>query len=95
MTLNVSLSPEAEASLRQKAAAAGQPLDVYASHVLEQIATNGSEPAADQGTIELLRAWNAEDATNDAAELAARQRDWEEFAASINAHHSSNRKVYP
>jgi len=39
MTLSISLSPAAEAKLRQKAAANGQPLDVCATTVLEQAAT--------------------------------------------------------
>ena len=39
MTLSVSLSAEAEARLRERAAASGQPLDVYASRVLEAAAT--------------------------------------------------------
>ena len=38
MTISISLSPTAEARLREKAAAIGQPLDVYASGVLERAA---------------------------------------------------------
>ena len=94
MTLSVSLSAEAEAKLREKAAAVGQPLDAYASRVLEQAATGATVEAGDRATIDLLHSWNEEDATTDPAEIAARQRDWEEFAKSINAHHSSHRKVY-
>jgi len=39
MSLSITLSPGAEAKLRAKAAAIGQPLDEYASRVLEQAAT--------------------------------------------------------
>jgi hypothetical protein len=39
MSLTITLSPAAEAKLRAKAAANGQPLDEYASRVLEQAAT--------------------------------------------------------
>lgn len=39
MTLSISITPEAEARLRQRAAATGEPLDVYAAKVLEQAAT--------------------------------------------------------
>ena len=95
MTLSLSLSPQAEARLRARAAATGQPVDVYASRVLELAVSSPSTGTDDQATISLLRSWNEQDATSDPAEIAARQRDWEEFAASINAHHSSNRKVYP
>lgn len=94
MTVSISLSPQAEARLREKASAAGEPVDVYASRVLEQ-AVRPSENVVDQATIDLLRTWIAEDATDDPAEIERRQREWDEFATSINAHHSSNRKVYP
>jgi hypothetical protein len=39
MTLSISITPEAEARLRERAAACGQPLDVYAARVLEQAVT--------------------------------------------------------
>jgi len=45
MTISISISAAAEAKLRQKAAASGQPLDVYASKVLEHAATT---PSADE-----------------------------------------------
>jgi hypothetical protein len=94
MTLAIPISAQAEAKLRGRAAAAGEPLDVYAARVLEAAAA--SPPAGgEDATIALLRSWNEQDATDDPTEIAARQRDWEEFATSINAHHPSNRKVYP
>ena len=95
MTLTISISQESEERLRKKAAELGQPLDVYAATVLEEAAKSSSAPVDDQGTIDLLKSWNTEDATSDPAELSARQREWEEFAASINAHHPSDRKIYP
>jgi hypothetical protein len=39
MSLSITLSPTAEEKLRQKAAANGQAVNDYASHVLEQAAT--------------------------------------------------------
>jgi len=42
MSFSVTVSPIAEAKLREKAAASGQPLDVYASQVLEHAATTPS-----------------------------------------------------
>jgi hypothetical protein len=95
MTLTISLSPESEARLRTKAAAVGQPLDVFAVRILEEAAAAPPAASVDQRTVDLLRSWNAEDATDDPAELAARQREWDAFAAAINAYHPSNRKVYP
>ena len=47
------------------------------------------------GASRLLRQWIEEDATTDPQELDARDREWEEFAASLNAHRSSHRRVYP
>jgi hypothetical protein len=94
MTLNIALSPQIEARLREKAAAVGEPVDAYALRILEQAAA-APAPQIDQGTVDLLRAWNVEDATVDPGEIASRQREWDEFAASINAHHPSNRKIYP
>lgn len=95
MTLNISLSPQAEEKLKAKAAALGEPLDAFASRVLEAAVSTLPPRRTDQETISLLRSWNEEDATTDPEEIASRQRDWEEFAASINDHHSSDRKVYP
>jgi hypothetical protein len=42
MTLSITLSPAAEDRLRAKAAATGQPLDAYASLILERAATSPS-----------------------------------------------------
>ena len=42
ITLSVSISPEAEAKLRERAAASGQPPDVYAARVLEAAVTTPS-----------------------------------------------------
>ena len=39
MTLSISLSREAEARLRERAAASGEPVDVYATRVLEAAVT--------------------------------------------------------
>ena len=39
MTISISISPEAEAKLRERAAANGQPPDVYAAKVLEAAVT--------------------------------------------------------
>ncbi len=39
MTLSITLSPAAEAKLREKAAVSGEPLDSYATRLLEQAAT--------------------------------------------------------
>jgi len=95
MTLNISLSPQAEEKLKAKAASLGEPLDAFAARVLEAAVSTLAVHCSDRETISLLRSWNAEDATNDPKEIASRERDWEDFAASINIYHSSDRRVYP
>lgn len=42
MTINISLTPEAESKLRQRAAVLGQDLGTVASHLLEQAITRPS-----------------------------------------------------
>jgi hypothetical protein len=48
----------------------------------------------DEATIALLRSWEAEDETSDPIEVARREKDWQEFKASINEHRPSARPVY-
>jgi hypothetical protein len=45
--------------------------------------------------VSLLKAWEAEDATDDPAELEARRDDWEATKASLNESHSSDRRLFP
>lgn len=42
MTLNIQVSQKAEVALRQRAAAAGQPIDKYVSDLVEQVASRPS-----------------------------------------------------
>lgn len=42
MTLSINVSPEAESKLRERAAAAGQPVSEYAGHLVEQAVSSPS-----------------------------------------------------
>jgi hypothetical protein len=39
--------------------------------------------------------WDAEDRTDDPAEIERRERDWEELKAALNANRGSARKLFP
>ena len=53
--------------------------------------------APGERTKALFAAWDAEDATDDPEEIAARQREWEEFRTSINetCAAAGSRRIYP
>ena len=59
MTLHIPISAEVEATLRERAAAAGQPLDQYAAKLLAESVAAPAAPAGDRATIELLRSCSA------------------------------------
>jgi hypothetical protein len=40
MTISISISPKAEARLREKAAASGQPVEAYVSDIVERVASS-------------------------------------------------------
>ncbi len=45
--------------------------------------------------VSLLKTWEAEDATSDAAELEARKADWEATKSALNESHGSDRRLFP
>jgi hypothetical protein len=53
------------------------------------------KPVVDQATLDLLAKWDAEDATDDPAEIARRQEEWEEFRKAMNEDSISGRPIYP
>ncbi|HET6250443.1 MAG TPA: hypothetical protein VFE47_22335 [Tepidisphaeraceae bacterium] len=44
---------------------------------------------------EMFAQWDREDATDDPAEIAARQAEWEELKKNLNANRGSQRKLFP
>ena len=86
MSLIIDLTPEEEARLRAAAANQGvEPAEVARRVLVEHL------PALSHGasTLELFAAWDAEDATDDPAELAARNREWEDLKSSLNANRAA------
>jgi hypothetical protein len=82
MTLVIDLTPEEEARLHAAARSLGVDPVECARRVLSE-----HLPPAQPGvaTLALFATWEAEDATDDPEELAARQREWDELKASMNA----------
>ena len=81
MTLTVEFPPEVEERLGQAARARGLQPDEYVREVVtESLPVPGRIPIAN-----LFAQWEAEDATDDPAELAARQAEWEDLRANLEA----------
>lgn len=94
MALNLELSPEDEARL----AAAARDRGLHPAECARQLLREHLPPLAPgEATRALFAAWEAEDATDDPEEIAAREREWEEFKANINATRAAagSRLIYP
>ena len=95
------LSPEIETRLAAKAAKMGQAVSDYLKTVVErdveQIPADQSEEQGSDNTaaLEVLRAWQAQNATGDPDELERRREDWKEFKAALNENHTSDRVLFP
>lgn len=90
----IPLDPELERRLRDQASRQGVDAAEYARLLLEQHLPP-AERAADQATLDLFARWDAEDATDDPAEISRRQAEWEELKRALNESHSSNRRLFP
>jgi hypothetical protein len=88
MTITLELTPEIEARVQAQAAARGLPVRTYLQNVIEQLA--GATADGDR-TLALFAQWQTEDATNDPAEIAARNHEWEALEASLKANRLSLR----
>lgn len=93
--MHVPLSPETLERLRMEASRRGVDPEDFARQIIEeQLESPALTPDA-QRMIELMDQWDREDQTNDPAELARRQSEFDEFKRAINESHSSSRKIYP
>jgi len=92
LTVKLDLNPEVEARIAAQAAARGLPLDAYVQSLVEEAARLGPPGAA---TIALLDAWDAEDATDDPAELEQRRREFDQFKTAMNANRPGQRAIFP
>jgi hypothetical protein len=91
MTLAIDLSPVLLVRVEARAQERGMALTEYVAKLIEEALP--AEPNA--RAVSLLKAWAAEDATDDPAELEARRADWEATKAGLNEGHSSERKLFP
>jgi hypothetical protein len=94
MTLTINIPQEIEQRLKTAAMRLGLDEAEYATRLIEQSLPPVSQ-SVDQATLDLLASWDAEDLSDDPAELARRERDWTEFSTSMNKHSLSARRVYP
>jgi hypothetical protein len=87
MTLTIELTPEQETQLAEAARKAGaEPTVLVANWIAEHLplADEHSAPDAEnQAAIDLLRSWQEEDATDDAEELARRDRETQTFLRNL------------
>jgi hypothetical protein len=97
VTLTLNIPKDLESRLRDEAARAGLDPADYARRLIERHLSpdNGAKH-----TLDLLNQWEAEDATNDPAELARREREAEEFMRAMNRNREESegpaaRKPYP
>jgi len=94
MALVIDLTAEEEASLEAVARQRGVDAAEYARQLLRE---RIPPLAPGERTKALFAAWDAEDATDDPEEIAARQREWEEFKSGINETRAAagSRRIYP
>lgn len=93
MTLTIQLEPEVEERLRDAAGAQGVEPTEYARRLIEEHlpGTRG------EALARLMEQWIEEDATDDPEELEARDREWEELKANLNANRAATgeRALFP
>lgn len=82
MTITIDLTAEEEARLRAVAGHEGfEPVEC----LRRLLSTTLPSPAPGAATLALFADWEAEDATDDPAEIAARTREWEQLREDLNA----------
>lgn len=91
MTLAIDLPPVLLVRVQARAQERGMALAEYVTKLIEEALP--AEPNA--RAVSLLKAWEAEDATEDPAELEARRADWEATKVDLNESHGSDRKLFP
>ena len=96
--LTVTLTPEYESRLKSEAARHGLDPNDYAVKLIED-----GLAKLDDATVamaEVLTQWEAETATDDPAEIAGREKEFEEFKEGMNRNRLEmegplSRKIYP
>lgn len=91
MTLALDLPPSILARLESRAAERGMSLADYLTKLIEEALP--AEPNV--RAVSLLKQWEAEDATDDEGELAARAQEWEAMKKALDESHGSDRRLFP
>lgn len=81
MTLQIELPPDLKARLEAQASSLGIEAAEYAKKLIED--NLPASPVANGSLAELFAQWEAEDATDDPAEIERRTRDAEEFMQNL------------
>jgi hypothetical protein len=91
MDLTITLPDQLAGELRRGAERRGIEPQRYAAQLISE-----HLPAADRAKSlqSLFAVWAAEDATDDPAEIANRQAEWDELKRAINANRTSGRKPF-
>ena len=82
--MTITLSAEAGKRLRAEATRRGIAADRLAEQLIDAGLPKDCEPVPNQSSIDILNAWEAETATNDATEIARRQEEFDEFKRELN-----------
>jgi hypothetical protein len=87
MTLTIALNYETERRLLEEAARRGIAPSTYAAHLIEEHLPG---PHSSSSLEQMFREWDAEDQTDDPAEVARRNREFEELKARIDANRADS-----
>ena len=98
--MTITLPPELETRLRDEARRRGMDAGEYARRLIEQHLGRHTPAPADGATIDLIERWEADNATDDPAELARRRHEGEEFMRSLGRSREdmegpAARKIWP
>lgn len=77
--MTITLPPHLEARLREQAGREGLDPAAYAARLIER----HLPPAPDQASIDILKRWEAENATDDPEELARQREEGEAFMRNL------------
>jgi hypothetical protein len=97
LRMTITIPHDLEVRLRSEAARQGVEPERYATRLL---AERLAPPQEGQSLADLFAQWTAEDHTDDPAELARRNEEFEEFKRAMNRNRResegpSARKIYP
>ena len=92
MELTLKLPDDVASRLELEAKRRGIVVGDCLAQIIDERLPKPNEPNA---LSEMFAKWAREDATDDPAEIAKRQSDWEELKAALNANRTSGRKLFP